>query len=102
MIIHYSNKLVKQLEDSKSIKRAYGEKLGTRIQTVISILYAANCLADVPNLPPTRRHKLSENYADCWAIDVSKNFRLIIKSNVKDLDPRNVTDVTILDICDYH
>jgi len=79
----------------------YG-KNGGRIAVVISVLQAADSLADVPNVPPTRRHKLGSNYQGCWAIDISKNWRMIIRPNKDFDDLTKIVSVTIVDIVDYH
>ena len=102
MIITYDNKIKKKLENEHSIKKYYG-KQSTRIITLISMLQVVTCLDDIPNVPPTRRHKLVNNYKNCWGIDVDKNWRMILVpvSNLSE-DPKDVKEVIISDIVDYH
>lgn len=102
MKISYLGKLEKTLANEKAIKKNYGN-LADKICIRLSLLQAADNLSDIPNIPPTRRHKLKWQYSDCWAIDIEKNWRLVIKpikSNVDDLD--QITEIMIVAIVDYH
>lgn len=101
MKVSVSNKLSKYLKDSKSIKSAYGNISG-RIETALSVLGVADNLEEVPNVPPTRRHKLTGNYQGCWAIDLDKSYRMIIKPTMAEEDVSKITSIEIIDIVDYH
>lgn len=101
MEIVYSSKMNKQICDEKTIKRNYGQ-LYDNIQFTISILIGASCLADVPNIPPTRRHKLTGNYCNCWGLDLSKNWRMIIRPIDEKVTLDEVDSIQILDIVEYH
>ena len=67
------------------------------IELCISVLLTVDNLAQVPNVPPTRRHKLQ----DTWALDISKNWRMVIRPLAGDA-PENIEAVEIVDILDYH
>ena len=102
MKIFFEHKIEKKLSDQVTIKRYYG-KLADKIVIRLSILQGAECLDDIPNIPPTRRHKLSGNYSNCWAIDIDKSWRIILKSPDVNLeDPKDIREVIIVDIVDYH
>lgn len=101
MKIVYGSKVKKYLEDEKSIKRKYG-LLSNQIIVALSVLQFSINLSLVPNVPPTRRHKLSGNYEGCWAIDLSKSWRMILKPNSPNLELFQIEEVEIVDICDYH
>ena len=92
-----SNKLNKYLNDEKCIRKHYGN-LSDAITFSISVLVGADCLALVPNVPPTRRHKLSDGN---WALDLNKNWRMIIRPLDGD-SPENIKSIEIIDIVDYH
>ena len=97
MRIEYSNRISKYIKDESTIIKFYG-KLSRSIIVCISVLIAADYLSDVPNVPPTRRHKLNDG---TWAIDVSKNWRMIVRplnGNV----PSNIDAIEIVSIEDYH
>lgn len=97
MEIKFSNKISKYLKDEKTIKKYYG-KISRNIIVSLSVLKHADYLSQVPNVPPTRRHKLNN---EKWAVDVSANWRLVFKPlNGTDLD--DIDSIEIVDIEDYH
>ena len=102
MKISYDNKIRKKLADNAAIKKSYG-KLADKIIIRLSLLIAANSLADIPNLPPTRRHKLVGNYTGCWGIEIEKNWRIVVKPELSDINnPEDIKEIIIVDIVDYH
>lgn len=102
MKISYDSKIKKKLLDNSTVKKHFG-KLADKIIIRISLLTAADNLGDIPNLPPTRRHKLVGNYANCWGIEIEKNWRMIIQPISLGLnDPKDIKEIIIIDIVDYH
>ena len=102
MKVIYENKIGKKLENESSIKKNFG-KLAVKIIIRLSLLFAASCLDDVPNIPPTRRHKLIGNYRNCWGIEIEKNWRIVVRPNSADCDNlKDIKEITIVDIVDYH
>ena len=102
MKIFFERKLEKKMVNESTIKKNYG-KLADKIIVRLSILEAVDCLDDIPNVPPTRRHKLSVNYSNCWAIDIDKSWRMILKPVTEYLaNPKDIKEIIILDITDYH
>ena len=100
MEIKYANsKLEKELSDERIIKKKYG-RLSDRIVTVINELMVVKTLDEIPTVPPDRRHKMT-NVDYTWSIDLSKNYRMWVKSDGID-DPKLVTIVTIEKIFDDH
>ena len=104
MIIHYgSRKLKSKLANLIAIKRFFN-KIEKNLIHRLSELELANSLKDISEEPPPRRHKLYNDYKNCWSIDCSKNYRIIIKPTgcyeINDLS--TITEITILDIVDYH
>ena len=100
MLIKFADKkLEKSLSDNRTIKRMYG-RLADRIIEVLDELCVANTLSDIPECPPDRRHKMT-NEKFTWSIDLSKNYRLWVQSDGAD-DPINVTIVTLIKIFDDH
>lgn len=104
MEVEFANaRMEKDLTSQRRIAMQYGhikEKLGNRL----SELWAAPSLADITPYPPPRRHKLQGDRSDCWGIDVSKNWRIVLKP-IGDFDPDDLTTITkikILSIEDYH
>lgn len=102
MKVTYENKIEKKLESESAIKKNFG-KLAGKIIVRLSLLFAASCLDDIPNIPPTRRHKLTGNYKNCWGIEIEKNWRIIVRSNSTDCESlKEIKYITIVDIVDYH
>lgn len=104
MLITYSSKkLEKILTDTRLIKKYYSNDY-PKIINRLSEIKAANNLAEIPECPPPRRHKLSGNMKECWGIDYSKNDRFIIKPvgefNINDLS--SICEIEIVDLEDYH
>lgn len=100
MTIDYVNKkLEKSLSDNRIIKREYG-RLAYRIIEVLDELYVADNLAQIPEVPPDRRHKMT-NVDYTWSIDLSRNYRMWVRSDGED-DPKAVTKVTVVSILDDH
>ena len=101
MIIRISKKIEKSFRDQRSLKADYG-RLADRIEMVLSVLRLADNLDEVPNVPPTRRHKLTGNFQGCWALDIDKNRRMIVKPNANSDDLNEIDELEIIDIVDYH
>lgn len=104
MVIYYATKKMERiLTDIRLLKKYYGNDF-TKISNRLSELKAANNLGEIPESPPPRRHKLKGNLKNCWGIDYSKNDRLVIEPtggfDINDLS--TITEVTIVDLEDYH
>jgi len=102
--IHYlSAKDEKIFNSERLIKKYYGNDF-TSITNRLSELRTADCINDIPTVPPPMRHKLSGNYADCWGIKYSKNERFVIRPygeyNINNLT--TITQITIVALEDYH
>ena len=102
MKFEIAKKLKKAFKSEDNLKATYGKELSKNILKRISVLEFADSLAMVPDVPPTRRHKLTGKFKGCWAIDISKNYRLIIKPMVDTDDLNEIKEIEIIDILDYH
>ena len=101
MEIIINKKLSKIFGNQRLLKSKFGN-IANKIEVVMSVLKFVDNLGEVPNTPPTRRHKLSGNYKDCWAIDLDANHRLIIMPTTIESDLENIKSIEIIDIVDYH
>lgn len=102
-ISYSSTKLEKVLTNERLIKKeytAFHKKLSNRM----SELRTANNLDEIPHIPPPNRHKLSGDYSDCWGIDVSKNFRIVLRptGTWDSNDLKTICNIQIIIIEDYH
>lgn len=109
-IVFKNAKLEKVFNSEAELRRNYGNDNGQTIMRRMAVLSAAQCLADISALPPERRHELTGSRKGEFAIDLKHPFRLVIKPNHNPLprkedggmDLKNVTDIIILDVEDYH
>lgn len=76
----------------------------------MAVLRNARHLSMVPTTPPDRRHQLSGDRDEQFAVDIVHPHRLVFKPNHEPLprkddggiDTEQVTAITILDVIDYH
>ena len=103
MIIHYLSKKDQQVfENERLLKKKYGSRAEV-ILIRLAEFEAANSLADIPETPPPRRHKLIGK-KDCWAISISRNFRILLEpyGQWEDGNLSSIVEIKILSIEDYH
>lgn len=102
-ISYASKKIEKILTNERMIKKHY-TKFYKKIINRLSEIRAANNLDEIPHIPPPRRHKLEGDYNDCWGIDISKNFRIVLRpiGAWDETDLKTVNKIKILSIEDYH
>jgi proteic killer suppression protein len=109
-IVFKNAKLEKVFNSEVELRKNYGNANGQTIMRRMSVLSAAQSLADISALPPERRHELTGARKGEFAIDLKHPFRLVIKPNHNPLprkedggiDLKKVTDIIILDVEDYH
>ena len=105
-----TRKLEKALNAADTLQRAYGAPMARVIMTRMAVLRAARSLALVPTTRPERRHQLSGNRDEQFAVDLVHPYRLVFEANHEPLprkddggiDTVQVTAITILDVVDYH
>lgn len=100
MVVHYAKAVRKKLKDEDSIQRSCGT-LSKKTCLCLSVLKTVDNLGQIPNVPPTERHKLTGDYDGCWAISISKNWRLLLRPLIG-TEPNEITEVEIFEIGDYH
>lgn len=104
-----SASLRKRMEDEKAMSKAYGERAKT-LRLRLALLRQATNLADVPHVPPPRRHRLTGDRDGQYAVDLKQPWRLVFEPANDPLplledgsvDLAAVTRVRILDVTDYH
>lgn len=102
-VCYATNRMEKILTDVRLLKKYYSNDF-TKLRNRLSELKLANNLAEIPVNPPPRRHKLTGNMKDCWGIDYSKNYRLVIQpvGEFSITDISTIKEIIILDLEDYH
>lgn len=111
MDIDFKNtKLAKLMNSETALKREFGDRMARTIQMRLQLLRHAPSLADVPTTPPPRRHQLSQDRDEQFAVDLVHPYRLIFEVNQDPIprkedngvDVTKVTAVKVLEVADYH
>jgi plasmid maintenance system killer protein len=110
LVNYVDNKLEKTCNSAKDLRRRYGDVCGKLIGQRLDQMKAASSLAVLRTLPQLRCHELTGDRKGQLAVDVKQPYRLVFRPNpihvlTRDdggLDWTSVTDVTIIEIVDYH
>lgn len=96
------NKLRKNCEDSKLLKKTFGNR-AQKIAQRLAEFAAAEYLDDIAKLPGPRLHPLKGEYAGYFAVYINHPFRIVIKPlNGDKNDYKTITKIEIVGIRDYH
>lgn len=109
-ILFKSTRLLKTFNSDKALQREYGSERARLIKRRMSLLRAAPTLADVPVEKPDRRHQLTGERKNQFAVDLKHPFRLVFtpghdpipRTEDGGIDLKNVTAIIILGVEDYH
>ncbi len=105
-----TRKLEKVLNQEERLNKEFGADKARRIQWRMAVLSNAPTLLHVPYQKPERRHQLSGKQKEEFAVDVSKNYRLVFTPNHDPIptqddggyDLDKITAIKILRVEDYH
>lgn len=101
-----TKKLMKALSSHKIMVREYGEKISVKLMQRISELSAAASLVEISHLPPPRLHQLTGKYQDCFAVDLTRNVRLVFRGLDRDDNVTTVKEavvgILVRGVIDYH
>ena len=105
-----NRKLQRTLNSDEQLRRTYGDNLAKKNQMRLNILRGANNLALVPAVPPTQLHALTQNRKGQYAVNLDRRNRLVFAPNHDPIplredggvDLESVTEITILEVADYH
>lgn len=103
-------KLQKQCSTEKAMRRQFGTDIARRLARRLQELEAADSLAELRVLPQARAHELTGDRAGQIALDLIHPRRLILevandpvpRHDDGRLDWKRVTNVTVIEIVDYH
>ena len=109
-IVFRKRKLEKAFNAKAELLKAYGAPMAKAIMSRMSVLRAARNLGQVPTTRPDRRHQLSEDRDEQYAVDLVHPKRLVFEVNHEPIprkpdggvDVENVTAITIVEVVDYH
>jgi len=105
-----TRKLEKTFNAADALNKSYGIRMAKAIMRRMAILKVTHNLALVPTTPPERRHQLSGNRDEQFAVDLVHPHRLVFEPNHdpfprKDdggIDVEQVTAIMITQVIDYH
>ena len=105
-----TRRLERTFNATDALQKTYGARTAKVIMMRMAVLRAARNLGLVPTTPPDRRHQLSGDRDERFAVDLVHPHRLVFEANHepvprKDdggIDTQQVTAITILDVVDYH
>lgn len=102
-------KLERLVASAGQLRRKYGDKQATRIQTRVTALRAATCVDDLRPPLPGRWHELTANWTEHWSGDLDHPYRLIVRpvepvprKDDGGVDWTAVTSVAVVGIVDTH
>ena len=103
-------KLEKTLNSMKEMKKAFGNRMAKVIAMRLAVLKSAKVLSMVPTTRPDRRHQLTADRDEQYAVDLVHPNRLVFEPNHNPLqrksdggiDTDQVTAITIIAVIDYH
>lgn len=109
-IIFRTRKLARTFNSRSELQRRYGAQQARTIEMRLAVLRNAKTLSVVPTTRPERCHRLKGKRAGQYAVDLVHPHRLVFRAahespqrpNDEQLDTRDVTAITILDVIDYH
>ncbi len=109
-IAYKTKKMIKIFNSQGALIREYGSERARKIKMRQDFLRAATNLAQVPVSPPTRRHELKGDRKGEFAVDLTRNYRLVFEPNHDPLPRREdggfdlqaITAITIIAVEDYH
>ncbi len=105
-----TRKLEKAFNSADALRKTYGARMARVMMTRMAVLRAARSLVLVPTTPPDRRHQLSGDRHEQFAVDLVHPYRLVFEANHEPvprsedggIDTERVAAITILDVVDYH
>ena len=105
-----SRRLQQAFNSGKELNRQYGQRMARIIMTRMAVLDGAVNLAMVPVQRPVRRHQLSQDRDEQFAVDLVHPKRLVFEPNhdpiprLEDggIDLEAVTAIRIMEVVDYH
>ena len=111
MQVRYKTTRMRKLFLSEAaLIRRHGTRVAGLIQDRVAVLESASNLSQVPTRPPERRHQLTQNRDEQYAVDVRHPLRLVFEPDYEHT-PRNadggvnteaVTAIVIIEVTDYH
>lgn len=107
-LTYKTDKLQKLCEDNnynKELVKKYGVDVANKLPKRIKELKAFNSLNDVPTSPPYRRHKLSGDLKELFAVNITGQYRLIFRQKENNIiieDLREIKEIEIMEVSKHY
>lgn len=107
-LTYKTTKLQKLCEDpsnNSELVKKYSAEVANKLPRRIKELKAFNSLNDVPTSLPHRRHKLSGNLKDCFAVNITRQYRLIFRQKENNIiieDLREIKEIEIMEVSKHY
>jgi proteic killer suppression protein len=100
MEIRYKDrKQEKDFQNRKNLTKKYGSKIAGKLMMRINTIRYAKQIEDIPHTPPEKRHSLSGNYENCFAVALTENYRLVFRV-VENENAETIAEIQ--GVIDYH
>ena len=90
---------------NKELVKKYGIEVSKKLPQRIKELKAFNSLNDVPINPPFRRHKLTGDRDNQFAISITNQYRLIFRQKENNIiieDLRKIKEIEIMEVSKHY
>lgn len=107
-LIYKNERLQNICENSKynrELVKRYGIEVAKKLPKRIVELKAFNSVNDIPITPPYRRHKLSGDRDGYFAVDITKQYRLIFTQSDNNIiieDLREIKKIKIMEVSKHY
>ena len=107
-LTYKTDKLQKLCEDANYNKewvKKYGVEVAKKLPKRIKELKAFNSLNDVPTSLPYRRHKLSGDLKERFAVNITGQYRLIFRQKENNIiieDLRKIKEIEIMEVSKHY
>ena len=109
MKVTYKNDKLKRICENpnynKELVKNYGLEVAKKLPLRIKELKAFNCVNDIPTSLPYRRHKLTGNRKDEFAINITRQYRLIFQQEDNDIlidDLNKIKEIKIMEVSKHY
>ena len=105
-----TTRLDKLFRNESDLVQTYGSRRARKIMARLTALRRRPTLSQVPTTPPLRRHQLTGNRDEQYAVDIDRQYRLVFEPDHnpiprrpdRGIDTDRVTAIVITEVIDYH
>lgn len=102
MDVDYADNGLRKLCTDEKVMRRKRIDIEVKLKLRLNALRAAEKFGDLRSADPLGKwHPLGDEYPDQWAGELSRNWRLLVRPEGEEPEDER-TEVTVLDIKDYH